>query len=38
MPPINKPATTKGLDKSNVTITPSKAEPLTVEKYFISSV
>ena len=28
----------KGFDKSNVTVIPSKAEPLTVEKYFISSV
>jgi hypothetical protein len=38
MPPINNPATTKGLDKSKVTFTPSNAEFLTVEKYLISSV
>ena len=34
MPPINKPATTNGLDRSKVTLTPSNAEPLTLEKYF----
>ena len=28
IPPINNPATTKGFDKSKVTFTPSKAEPL----------
>jgi hypothetical protein len=38
MPPMSKPATTNGFDKSNVTVIPSKAEPLTVEKYLISSV
>ena len=30
--------TANGLDKSNVTFTPSSAEPFTVEKYLISSV
>ena len=35
---MSNPATTKGLDKSKVTFTPSNADPLTVEKYLISSV
>ena len=38
IPPINKPTTTNGLDKSNVTIIPSKLEPATLEKCLISSV
>ena len=38
IPPISNPATTKGFDKSNVTFTFSSADPLTVEKYFMSSV
>ena len=38
IPPISKPATTNGFDKSNVTFTPAKEESWTFEKYFISSV
>ena len=36
--PTNKPTTTKGFDKSKVTIIPSKFDPATFEKCLISSV
>ena len=38
MPPIKSPTTTYGFDKSKVTAMPSKFDPATFEKCFISSV
>ena len=38
IPPTNKPTTTKGFDKSNVTTIPSRLDPDIFEKCLISSV
>ena len=37
IPPINKPTTTYGFDRSKVTTIPSRLEPATFEKCLISS-
>ena len=38
MPPIKRPITTKGFDKSKLTEIFSRADPSNLEKYLMSSV